>query len=165
LTHNDDDYLVVVTYFNCTDQNAGEGDACEPGGDANLVDVEVKIFIDGDLAPRDGVRAIDGQADSVQPTSLKFQIKPNQWKVVAEINWNGNSDKRPGKKYKGDALVTDTIATTFPLCTWSADQCFWNLVPVWGTPSEANGATSYKAFVESPPPDSPGSTDPVGTCE
>ena len=159
LTHNDDDYLVVVTYFSCADKDISDGDACEPGGDANLVDVEVKIFIDGAAAPRIGIRESDSAVDSVQETSLKFKIKPNQWKIVAEVDWDGESAKRQGKKYNGDAVVTDTLSTTYPLCTWESSYCFSNLVPVWGTPTEADGVISYRDFVTT------GGDAAIGTCE
>ncbi len=159
LSKNNDDYLVVVTYYDCNDRDLDDGNDCE----TSEVDAEVKIFIDGDLAPRSGVRESDGRADSVDPASLKFKIKPHQWKVIAEINWNGSSKPRQGKRYEGDAVVTDAYAKTFPLCTWDSSFCYNNLVPVWGNPVQADGAQAYRTFVTSPPPE--GGDTPIGSCQ
>jgi len=160
LSQNDDDYLIVVTYFECLDQE--QGGACDKGGASYLVDAEIKIYVDDELVPRDGTRASDKATDSVQTTSLKFQITPHQWKFIAEINWDGTASPRDGKSYPGDAVVTDTLASTFPLCTWESYHCFTSLVPVWGTPTESDAVKAYKNFVESP---APGDEDNIGICE
>ncbi len=111
----DGTYLVVVNYFNCTDySNSGQ---CE-----KPVEPTILITIDGKDAPRATV------TDPLHPDSdkiiKKFKIMPNQYAVIAEVEWNSQWSNIDITK-KGNGQVRHL--TNYKWCT--IQDC--RNAPIW----------------------------------
>ena len=148
----DDQYLVVVGYSYCTSKGFADStwnECCDPedpdckgDGSAYEVDARVDIIIDGIEAARPE-RTQGGEvirpADNYSDTTKYFKIRPDEWKVIAVIKWDGSL---PGPEhnpsYEGDAIVTDIAMTDeeieinpseYQTCKFDITLC--ELVPVW----------------------------------
>ena len=140
---DDDQYLVVVGYVNCTSNYEGEdaNEHCKASytGEDSVyeVDAKVEILIDGEEAPRKA--GVDRPEDSYEKTTKDFKIKVNEWKVIAAVKWN-DSWKGPesNPKYPGNAYVTDKKDSgegieidpvNHPVCTYDNSDAV--LIPIW----------------------------------
>lgn len=174
----DDQYLVVVGYSYCTPNNFPDSTwdtCCDPGkpdcngdGSAYEVHARVDILIDGFEAARPE-RKKDGTvirpADNYSDASKLFTIRPDEWKVVAAIKWDGSlPGPESNPSYEGDAIVSDIAMTehqieidtsSYKTCKFDVTLC--ELVPVWD-------AEAYYQFVGQPANPIDEQSAPVGEC-
>lgn len=166
-TINDDQYLVVVGYVNCTSKYEDKRNACDPDykgdGAVNEVDARVEIMVDGVEVPRNARGFIP--ADNFSESTKNFKIKYQEWKVVAVIKWDSSlAGPENNPKYQGSAIVSDvamaeaeieTDARSYKTCRFNYIDAV--MVPVWNK-------IDYYTFVESQRnPDDPAS-EPIGEC-
>jgi hypothetical protein len=174
----DDQYLVVVGYSYCTPKNFEDktwNTCCNPAdsdcngdGSAYEVHARVDILIDGFEAARPE-RTQSGTvirpADNYSETSKLFTIRPDEWKVIAAIKWDGSlpgPDSNP--TYEGDAIVSDVAmadegieidTSNYKTCKFDVTLC--ELVPVWD-------ADAYYSFVDQPVNPNDELSPSIGEC-
>ncbi|HPS28714.1 MAG TPA: hypothetical protein PLZ43_00525 [bacterium] len=164
----DDQYLIVVNYFDCTSDYEDRIDRCHSdyfGEDsANEVNARVQIFVDGEEVPRGSGDNI--YSDRYSATTKDFKIKWGEWKVIAVIKWDSTLpgyEKNP-KAYQGNAVVTDvavpylgieTDAKSYKTCRLPSNEAV--LVPIWNK-------DDYYAFIERPANEYDPNSPPVGEC-
>lgn len=180
----DDQYLVVVSYSYCTSKNFPASldvdnlkwdTCCDPNspdcngdGSAHEVHARVDILIDGFEAARpertQGGNVIRPK-DNYSESSKLFTIKPDEWKVIAAIKWDGSlPGPESNPSYEGDAIVSDVPMTdeeievdaaNYKTCKFDISLC--ELVPVWDT-------DAYYGFVSAPQNPADETSPPVGEC-
>ena len=174
----DDQYLVVVGYSFCTPKGFADSTwntCCDPeepncngDGSAYEVHARVDILVDGFEAARpvrkEGETVIR-PADNYLETSKFFTIKPEEWKVIAVVKWDGNlPGPESNPSYEGDAIVSDVAmadngieidASSYKTCKFNVSFC--ELVPVWD-------ADAYYGFVSQLLNPDDEYSDTIGTC-
>ena len=174
----DDQYLVVVGYSYCTAKNFEDStwdtccnpddSDCNGDGSGYEVHARVDILIDGVEAARPERTqsgAVIRPADNYSETTKLFTIKPQEWKVIAAIKWDGTL---PGPEhnptYEGDAIVTDVAMTdeeieidpsSYHTCNFELSSC--ELVPIWDE-------EAYYKWVDQPTNPADENSDSIGEC-
>ncbi|HPS30563.1 MAG TPA: hypothetical protein PLZ43_09935 [bacterium] len=142
----DDQYLVVVNYFNCTSKYADGKNRCledyKEEDSAYEVNTRVEVFVDGVDVPRparieSGIEA--RPADNYSAQTKNFKIRYGEWKVVAIVKWDPTlPSPETNPKYPGDGIVSDvamtdegitTDAQGYKTCNYPASEAV--LVPIW----------------------------------
>ncbi len=123
-----DDYLVVVNYNRCQNLKDEDQSACQPGGSHYAVHGRVEIFVDGDLAPREGDN--QGNADENPLNRIDFVINPQEWIVLDLITWNQSLPARKNTLWQGDAIVKNQPSYLDKVCKFDLAYC--HDTPIWG---------------------------------
>lgn len=133
----DDEYLIVVNYNNCRDQEEpwdGPQERCKEGSEYYDVHARVEIFVDDKLAPRAGTQ------DDKSLSRTEFVLRPDEWIVIGTFTWDGSLESTISG-WPGDAVVRDVPVSHEKVCRFNPNRC--RDIPIWDV-------AAYEEWVTAP---------------